>query len=171
LQVVLSLDPTFERDKHDELFYPFGEAGHRARDFYGDPYTSGAYAPAPTPPPVLKALTLSANSFLVGATQGTIVGNVLNTTSGSTVAFNSLSVAGSLQLVNVGGIWQVQVGPSAPGAPTTITFNLRETLASGANSPHQTSGLSVFEQAVGSSGVLFTDPATVALIQQLRFMQ
>ena len=45
LQVVLNLDPAFERDKHDELFYPFGEAGHRARNFYGDPYASGPYAP------------------------------------------------------------------------------------------------------------------------------
>ena len=45
LQVVLNLDPAFQRNKHDELFYPFGEAGHRARDFYGDPYVSGPYAP------------------------------------------------------------------------------------------------------------------------------
>ena len=52
LRVVLDLDPTFERDKHDELMYPFGEAGHRARDFYGDPYVSGAYAPTPPAPPV-----------------------------------------------------------------------------------------------------------------------
>lgn len=45
LQVVISLEPEFERNKHDELFYAFGEAGHRARNFYGDPYTSGPYAP------------------------------------------------------------------------------------------------------------------------------
>jgi hypothetical protein len=50
LQVVMDLDPTFQRDKHNELFYAFGEAGHRARNFYGDPYTSGAYAPQPAPP-------------------------------------------------------------------------------------------------------------------------
>jgi hypothetical protein len=49
--VIDSLDPEFEREKHDELFYDFGEAGHRARNFYGDPYTSGAYAPQPAPPP------------------------------------------------------------------------------------------------------------------------
>jgi hypothetical protein len=64
LRVVLDLDPTFERDKHNEIFYPFGEAGHRARNFYGDPYVSGAYAPAlggsplNTAPPVISGFPM-----------------------------------------------------------------------------------------------------------------
>jgi hypothetical protein len=60
LRIVLDLEPTFERDKHNELFYPFGEAGHRARNFYGDPYTSGAYAagiPYDITPPVIGQAT------------------------------------------------------------------------------------------------------------------
>jgi len=82
----------------------------------------------------------------VGLAHGTVIGNVLNTTTGSTVTFNNLSVANSLQLAEVAGVWQVQVGSSAPGTPDTITFNLVETL-SGA-SPHTTSGFVVNENAV-----------------------
>ena len=93
----------------------------------------------------LRTLTLSANTFSVGDPQNTFVGNVINTTSGSTVTFASLSVANSLQLVNTGGTWSVQVGSAAPGAPTTLTFNLVETLASAVNSPNTTSGFSVNE--------------------------
>ncbi|MGA7384499.1 MAG: hypothetical protein WBW81_07355 [Methylocella sp.] len=102
----------------------------------------------------LQTLTLSANSFTVGAAQGTLVGNVQNTAAGSAVTFSSLSVAGSLQLVNVAGTWQVQVGPSAPGSPGTLTFALVETLAGAANSPNTTSGLAVTETAAGSNPIL-----------------
>lgn len=68
LRFVLDIDPTFERDKHDELFYPFGEAGHRARDFYGDPYVSGAYAPPPIGAPVNSGLPFIEGSAIVGQT-------------------------------------------------------------------------------------------------------
>ena len=65
LRVVLNADPNFEKEKHDELQYPFGENGHRARNFYADPYISGAYAP-PVPgyspvntvPPVITGLPI-----------------------------------------------------------------------------------------------------------------
>lgn len=40
---VRSLDPEFEREKHDSLTYPFGEAGHQARDFYADLYQQWPY--------------------------------------------------------------------------------------------------------------------------------
>jgi len=56
LRVVLDLEPTFERDKHDELMYPFGEAGHRARNFYGDPYVLGPYAPPVSGAPANTAI-------------------------------------------------------------------------------------------------------------------
>ena len=103
---------------------------------------------------VLQALQLSAASFTVGSLQGTLVGTVLNTTSGSTITFDSLSVAGSLQLALVSGSWKLQVGPSAPGVPGTITFNLVETLASAVNSPLMTTGFSVIENAAAPTDVL-----------------
>jgi hypothetical protein len=61
---VLDLDPTFERDKHDEIFYPFGEAGHRARNFYGDPYV----APPASGSPVNTSLPVISGSPIVGQT-------------------------------------------------------------------------------------------------------
>jgi hypothetical protein len=64
LRMVLDLEPTFERDKHNELFYPFGEAGHRARNFYGDPYVSGAYTGVPydiTPPAISEGVGIPFN--------------------------------------------------------------------------------------------------------------
>lgn len=100
---------------------------------------------------ILSDLTLSTNTFNVGNAQGTFVGYAQNPISGSTVAFNSLSVAGSLQLAQVMGLWQIQVGPSAPGSPTTITFNLVETNPLASNSPHTTSGLSVIESAAAAN--------------------
>jgi hypothetical protein len=108
------------------------------------PATSAATASVTV---VLQTLSLSANTFTVGNAHGTLIGNVQNTTTGSTVTFSSLSVANALQLALVSGVWQIQVGSAAPGSPGTSTFNLIETLAGGANSPHTTSGLSVSEVA------------------------
>lgn len=68
LRVVLDLDPTFERDKHDELFYPFGEAGHRARNFYADPYVSGAYAPPISGSPANTVAPVITGQAIVGQT-------------------------------------------------------------------------------------------------------
>lgn len=68
LRVVLDLEPTFQRDKHDEIFYPFGEAGHRARNFYGDPYASGAYALPISGSPVNTAIPVISGSLIVGST-------------------------------------------------------------------------------------------------------
>jgi hypothetical protein len=62
------MDPTFQRDKHRELQYPFGEAGHRARDFYGDPYASGAYAPPPPGSPTDTAEPAISGIAQVGQT-------------------------------------------------------------------------------------------------------
>lgn len=44
-QIVIRADPDLEYERHHELFYPYAQSGHRARNFYGDPTTSGAYAP------------------------------------------------------------------------------------------------------------------------------
>jgi len=44
-EVVTAADPDFEHERHHELFYDYGSSGHRARNFYGDPTTSGPYAP------------------------------------------------------------------------------------------------------------------------------
>ncbi len=98
----------------------------------------------------LQALQLSAASFTVGNAQGMLVGTVLNTTAGSVITFDSLSVAGSLQLALVSGSWKIQVGPSAPGTPGTITFNLVETLSGAVNSPRTTAGFSVVENPSGT---------------------
>jgi hypothetical protein len=82
-----------------------------------------------------QLLTLSGNTFLVGSAQGHLIGNVIGTTAGSTITFNSLSIPNSIQLANVAGTWQIQVGPSVTLAPVTITFNLVETLSMAVNSP------------------------------------
>lgn len=116
-------------------------------------FVNFTHAPGPAAPLGLHALTLNANQFTVGSPQGTVVGNVLSTTPGSTVTFSSLSVAGSLQLALVTGVWQVQVGPSAPGTPGTVTFNLVETKTASPNSPNMTSGFSVIENAAGVGGL------------------
>jgi hypothetical protein len=70
----------------------------------------------------LTTLNLSANSFTVGSAPGTFIGNVMNTATGSTVTFDSLSVANSLQLANI--------------------------LSGAFNTPHTTSGFAVNENAV-----------------------
>jgi hypothetical protein len=96
---------------------------------------------------LLQTLTLTGAAFMVGDPQGTRLGDVIGTMSGSTVTFDSLSVSGSLQLALVSGVWQLQVGPTAPGTGGTITFNLVETLGGISNSPHTTSGFTVIENA------------------------
>lgn len=92
----------------------------------------------------LKALTLSVNTFGNNFTTGQAVATIQNT-SGGTITFgiggNALSPANSLQISNN----LLQVGPSPPAAPATITFGLVETLGNATNSPNQTNGFSVTE--------------------------
>jgi hypothetical protein len=89
----------------------------------------------------LQTLTLSAAAFHVGDPQGTMVGTILGASSGSAIAFNSLSTVGALQIAGT----SLQVGPTPSGSPSIITFNLVETLASATNTPNQTTGSSVSE--------------------------
>ena len=89
----------------------------------------------------LQPLTLSAAAFHVGDPQGTVVGTILGASSGSTITFNSLSAAGALQIAGT----SVQVGPTPSGSPSTVTFNLVETLTGATNTPNQTNGFSVSE--------------------------
>jgi hypothetical protein len=63
------MEPEWQRNKHNELFYPFGEAGHRARDFYGDPYVSGPYAlsvPVNTGLPVIGGVPINTAPPVIG---------------------------------------------------------------------------------------------------------
>jgi hypothetical protein len=112
----------------------------------------------------LRTLTLSTNAFTVGNAQGTFVGNVLNTAPGSAVGFNTLSVANSLQLVLASGVWKIQVGSSAPGSPTALTFNLIETLNGASNTPKTTSGFTVNENAAGGGVLDFSVAADSSLL-------
>jgi hypothetical protein len=91
----------------------------------------------------LQPLTLSAAAFRVGDPQGTVVGSILGASSGSTIAFNSLGMAGALQIAGT----SLQVGPTPSGSPSTVTFNLVETLTGATNTPNQTNGFSVSELA------------------------
>jgi hypothetical protein len=99
-----------------------------------------------------QMLTLSGNSFPVNSAQGILIGNVIGTTNGSTVTFDSLSIPGSIQLANVSGTWQIQVGPSITTTPITITFNIVETLSIAVNSP-QTSMEFVVAVSTDSLGI------------------
>ena len=111
---------------------------------------------------LLRTLSLSANSFTVGNAQGMFVGNVMNTAPGSMVVISALSVANSLQLVKVAGVWKIQVGSAAPGSPGTLTFNLIESLQGASNTPH-TSAISVLENAAGAGTLDFSQASDSAL--------
>jgi len=107
----------------------------------------------------LQPLTLSAAIFHAGDPQGTIIGTILGATPGSAITFNSLSPAGALQFAGT----SLQVGPSPSGSPSTVTFNLVETLAGATNTPNQTNGFSVSELAAG--GILdFSNASNSALL-------
>jgi hypothetical protein len=99
--------------------------------------------------PALQPLTLSANTFASGMPQGTIIGTIQGTSSGSTVAINTQSTANAIQVVQVGtsNVWQLQVGSGATLGAQVYTFNLVETLAGAGGSPRTTNGLSVTETA------------------------
>ena len=71
-----------------------------------------------------------------------MVGTILGASSGSAIAFNSLSTAGALQIAGR----SLQVGPTPSGSPSTVTFNLIETLAGATNTPNQTNGFAVSER-------------------------
>ncbi|MGI8569409.1 MAG: hypothetical protein ACR2KT_10230 [Methylocella sp.] len=89
----------------------------------------------------LQPLTLSATAFQAGDPQGTVVGTIFGASPGSTIAFNSLSTAGALQIVGT----SLQVGPTPSSTPATITFNRVETLVGATNTLNQTNSLSVSE--------------------------
>ncbi|MCI0362886.1 MAG: hypothetical protein L0219_03340, partial [Phycisphaerales bacterium] len=89
----------------------------------------------------LQTLNLSAAAFHVGDPQGTAVGTILGASPGSTIAFDSLSTAGALQIVGT----SLQVGPTPSDTPGTVTFNLVENLTGATNTPNQTNGFSVSE--------------------------
>jgi hypothetical protein len=89
----------------------------------------------------LQTLSLSAAAFHVGDPQGTAVGTILGASPGSTIALDSLSTAGALQIAGT----SLQVGPTPSSTPGTVTFNLVETLTGATNTPNQTNGFSVSE--------------------------
>ena len=69
------------------------------------------------------------------------LGTILGASSGSAIAFNSLSTRGALQITGT----SLQVGPAPSGTPAIVTFNLVETLTGATNTPNQTNGFSVSE--------------------------
>ncbi|MGH6811321.1 MAG: hypothetical protein ACREDM_02940, partial [Methylocella sp.] len=87
----------------------------------------------------LQPLTSNAASFQAGAPQGTAVGSIMGASPGSTISLASLSPAGALQIVGT----SLQVGPTPPSAPGTVTFALIEALTGAINTPNQTSGFSI----------------------------
>ncbi len=44
-QVVTAYDPDLEYERHHAISYDYAQSGQRARNFYHDPTTSGAYGP------------------------------------------------------------------------------------------------------------------------------
>ncbi|MGH6795137.1 MAG: hypothetical protein ACREDH_08055 [Methylocella sp.] len=72
---------------------------------------------------MLQTLTLSANSFTVGAAAGTVIGTVQGTTVGSSLSLTN-SDSGAVQLVS--GV--IQVGATAPGSPGMFNIQITETL-------------------------------------------
>ncbi|MGB6177048.1 MAG: hypothetical protein WBF43_12105, partial [Methylocella sp.] len=132
-------------------------AGITAISFDGRQYSTSPGVPIEAPPfdaiilqangwtiittGTLQTLTLSDPAFHVGDPQGTVVGTILGASSGSTITFNSLSTAGALQISGT----ILEVGPTPLGSPSTVTFNLVETLAGATNTPNQTNGFSVSE--------------------------
>ncbi len=109
----------------------------------------------------LGVLSLSATTFTSGAAQGTFIGNILNSTPGSTITILSQSNAGALQIVGT----QLQVGPTPPVGANALTVTLRETLTGATNSPNNTGPLGVTENASGSSGNTFdlSDPTQTGI--------
>lgn len=115
----------------------------------------------------LRPLSLGANTFAAGAAQGTFIGNILGTTPGSTLAISSQSNAGALQVANVGGNWQLQVGPSAPASANSLTVTLQEALSGAINSPNTSGLLGVTVNASGSSSLDFGNQSNSAFIAAL----
>lgn len=83
--------------------------------------------------PILATLSLDNNEFPKMAPQGTLIGNILGLTAGSTVSFFS-PIVGAIQIV----AGQVQVGPSPLGTSLTFDIQIVETLGNAVNSPNIT---------------------------------
>jgi hypothetical protein len=115
----------------------------------------------------LGVLRLSNNSFISGFPQGTFIGNVLGAAPGSVITIASQTVAGAIQIANVSGIYQLQIGPSPLLGAQGYTIALTETLTAAAGSPKTTSGLFVGEIATFQSAVQMridsNSPANVQL--------
>jgi hypothetical protein len=105
----------------------------------------------------LQTLSLSANTFTSGAAQGTLIGNILNATPGSTITVFSQSNSGALQVAGT----QLQVGPTPPIGTNSLTVVLQETLSLATNSPNLTGPLGVTENAAST---MFSSAAYSAFI-------
>lgn len=99
----------------------------------------------------LQTLTLSASSFPAGEPQGTFISNISGTMAGSALTISNVIPSGAVQISQVSGTWQLQVGAIPPSSPTTITFSLTETLSNVTN-------LSVSEISSGPSSYQLTFP-------------
>jgi len=150
-----------------DIYHTAGNVAHKAvvQDFTKTPDSSGnmtvafvAHAGSPdqyakvdgieilsAAAPTLQTLTLSSNTMHTCAAQGTLIGNISSTTAGSTVTIGTQSTANALQVAQVGGVWQLQVGSGALCGAHTYTLSLAETLTGATGSPKTTSGLSVTE--------------------------
>ncbi|MGH6846761.1 MAG: hypothetical protein ACREC0_04765 [Methylocella sp.] len=105
----------------------------------------------------LRALTLGANAFTVGAAQGTVIGSVQGATAGSALLL-TFSDGGAVQLVS--GV--VQVGATPPGSAGTFTIQITETLGSATNSPHSTMLLITENAASGNPELQLSLDMTLA---------
>jgi hypothetical protein len=81
----------------------------------------------------LSPLTLSANQFMTGDPQGTVIGIIQGISSGSTLLLTD-SNFGAVQLAD--GV--IQVGPAPPAGQGVFDIELMEMLSGSPNSPHTT---------------------------------
>lgn len=123
--------------------------------------------PSPPSPPTLLPLSLSSNTIAENVPNGTIIGNVVGTSPGSTITMQAGSDA-RLTVNLSGGVWRLLTTGATIDyeAATSLSFGLVETLAGATGNPKTTAGLSVTITNLNDtnpSAFTFTDQTNVVL--------
>jgi len=118
---------------------------------------------APVTPPLFQPLTLSASAFEILESQGTVIANIGNVAPNYLVFIQSQSAGGAMQVVYTGAGWELQVGPTPPSSPTTITLILGQALL-GTAPALTTFQITAYEGVMLSGECDFSDPAQSGLV-------
>jgi len=111
----------------------------------------------------LLALTLDNAATGGSLAQGTVVGNILGRTYGSTLAITSQSQANAFQIAtSAAGYYQLQAGTAYPTTSGTYTVTVAETLAGASNTPKSTTLSVVVTVVVASCTPSAFDPTNPA---------